>query len=366
MPHSDSTSSLQKFRVPLLRTIHWAAERILRQAGYRLEPRRSGELQLGLWRKSWNRHPGPRPWRPDLPAAGSSARFRTASPRRLVLVPGFGDTPLSWLCVLAVLRPIVRRNFDEIILVDFPGYSGALSGKRPFHSMDALTRSFFDAMDSLRPDTLIGHSLGGWLTALYASRRGKEPVAGEPAEGAEGQPPSPRHIVLIDPSGVFGDESDRDELLRKFQAATREADRGIEVLRPHLFGREPFWFRFLATELSRFFTLHEISQFIGSFRQEHMLEAQLTRIQARVWLIWGEKDTLVPPRSLPIWLRELNHCRPICKAVMLRSAGHSPQIERPFVLSAVLSRIIAAAARGEEPQLLNSPLTRRWWRVVTD
>lgn len=335
MAHTLSSLSFQKFRLPLLRSIHWAAERTLRKAGYRLEPRRSGELQLGLWRKSLK------------PAAPT---------RRIVLVPGFGDTPLSWLVVLAVLGPTLRRNFSEIVLVDFPGYSGALAGKRPFHSMDLLTRSFFDAMDSLCPDTLIGHSLGGWLTALYAARRN----GGE----ASSRIPGPRHIVLIDPSGVFEDERERDELLRKFQAATREAERGIEVLRPYLFAREPFWFRFFTAEVSRFFTMNEISQFIGSFKQEHMLDAHLSRIRARVWLIWGEKDTLVPPRSLPTWLRRLNHCHSPCQAVMLKGSGHSPQIERPLVLSAVLSRIIGAAAKGEQPRRLDSALTRRWWKVV--
>src|SRR4051812_14911606 len=98
--------SMPRLPIPILKYAHQAAAHAMRRAGYRWEPRRSGELQLGLWRKEWKRASG----------------IKSHAPKRFVLVPGFGDTPMSWLLILGLLRPILRKNFDEIVMVDFPGY----------------------------------------------------------------------------------------------------------------------------------------------------------------------------------------------------------------------------------------------------
>ena len=74
----------------------------------------------------------------------------------------------------------------------------------------------------------------------------------------------------------------------------------------------------------------------------------------------------MPPTSLPLWLKKLNTAAPRSKAILLRRSGHSPQIEAPGALAAVLGQILAATRQGKEPRNLDSRLTQRWWRVVED
>src|SRR5437868_6655235 len=114
----------------LLRGVHFIAHHALRAAGFRWELRRTGDLKIGLWRKSWKKN---------------------GAPKRLILVPGFGDTPLTWLPIVASLTPLLKRRYDELVIFDFPGFSGFLSNEKFFHSIDLLRDAVGDIFDSLKP-----------------------------------------------------------------------------------------------------------------------------------------------------------------------------------------------------------------------
>src|SRR5690348_3378109 len=89
--------------VNTLRTLHWVAKAVYRAQGYRWEIRRNGEIKLGYWRKTLRKKDQRSPY-----------------PKRFVLVPGFGDTQLSWYWVVLLLQPVLARHYDELILLDFP------------------------------------------------------------------------------------------------------------------------------------------------------------------------------------------------------------------------------------------------------
>lgn len=309
--------------------------RAMRAAGFTWEPRRIGDVQLGVWRlKLRNR-----------PAGGAGTAG--AAPRRWILIPGFGDTPLSWMSVLLLLKPFLR-SIDEIILLDFPGFQGFLAEEPCFPSLDLMMDSVMDLMDSLRPEIIMGHSLGGWLAAKYAADcgQGLRPRGA----GAAKQYRGPRQLILISPSGVFGPDDERQQFEDVFR---RAAEQGIEALRPNLFAREPFWFRFLAPEFSRFITREDVVKFLSSVRPEHSVESGIEQIRAEIWLIWGEKDTLVPARWMNRWLEILsqsgNHAP---QALWLKKLGHSPQVESPVTTAAALA------------QILNGYVPHRWGRKL--
>ena len=131
-------------KVGVLSGLHFLARGFFKARGFKWEVRRAGEMQLGYWKmKLHGRNPN-RPY-----------------PRRFVLIPGFGDTPLSWYPVTALLRPWLMQHYDEVILFDFPGFGGFLSKERSFPTMDKLISATADALDSLKPAALMGHSLGG-------------------------------------------------------------------------------------------------------------------------------------------------------------------------------------------------------------
>ncbi|MCM2279958.1 MAG: alpha/beta hydrolase [Oligoflexia bacterium] len=330
------------FSKPLLRSVHWTVHRLLPLAGYRLEIRRSGELKLGLWRKTL---------RKGEKGQKGAVRGSAASARRLVLIPGFGDTPLSWLGVMALLQPMLRSRFDELVLVDFPGFTGGLARERSFHSMDLLREKLFDSLDSLRPRMIVGHSLGGWLASAYVGLCG----AGERPRIKHRSYSGPETLILADPSGVFGTESFRVEWEGRFRLVIEE---GFHHLRPHVFGREPFWFKYLHEEIARFTQDEDIVAFMQSVRDEHWVEKLLPSIRSKVWLLWGEKDTLTPAELAPAWLEKLAP-ETDARVVLLKGVGHSPQLERPGLTAAVLSQMIGGA-KG----VLRHRAAGRWLTVV--
>jgi pimeloyl-ACP methyl ester carboxylesterase len=323
------------FELSILKNLHRAGSAALYAAGFRWELRRSGEQKIGLWRKNWR-------------------KGLVKNPRRLVVIPGFGDTPLSWLPVLGLLRPVTRRNYDELVIFDFPGFAGFLSEHPAFPSMDMLLESTFDALDSLRPDTVLGHSLGGWLASSYAIACGKEK---RPTRTSRRAYSGPKTLVLVDPGGTFEDSTKREEWEHLFRSAMHL---GFEAIRPHVFGREPFWFKFLGSEFARFIGQREIFDFMNSVQDVHLVENDLHEIKCKTWVLWGEHDSMMPASCAPVWVNKINRDQtedsPLARGVIIRGSGHSPQLEAPARTAAILGQILA----GQEPHAWGA----RWWKPV--
>ena len=316
----------------LLKSVHWVARKAFEQAGYRFEIRKAGDTRLGLWRMEFRK-----------PKRGQS-------PRRVVFVPGFGDTPLSWLWVMITLQPVFRARYDELVWLDFPGFSGALCDDKCFSSLDQLLHASADVFDSLRPETLIAHSLGGWVSAWYAS----ECADGNRPKKRSGGYAGPSSLVLVGPSGVFASEAEKEKWQGMFRNSVEE---GFSALRPHLFAKEPIWFRFVIEEFSGFTRREDIAGFMRSFQEEHRLDHRISRIKSTVWLIWGNRDELVPWSWHKTWLNRLqaNPENPP-RAVLLKGVGHSPQLETPTLIAVVLGQILS----GRLPHRAGS----RWWELV--
>jgi len=312
--------------------LQWVAQGFFKANGYRWETRRSGDLKIGYWRKKLRTQDRKPPY-----------------PKRLILLPGFGDSPLSWYAVLALLYPILRNEFDEVILFDFPGYGGVLSKEKAFPSADLMFAATCDALDSLKPHTLVGHSLGGWLAAHFAGLCGKK----ERPKSNQLSYSGPSSLLLLCPSGIFPDAQTRTEFEGIFR---RSQGGGFESLRPYLFSKEPAWFSWIMPFLGDFLKREDIVQFLASFRDDHYLEALVAQIQADVWLIWGEKDTLIPPSCVPTWLQLLPTKMNQKPAVILKNIGHSPQLESAAITAALIGQILS----GRHPHRLG----KRWWTLM--
>ena len=305
---------------PIIRVSHQAAMKLLGNLGFKFEVRHFGESRLGLLR-----------WSLRKPAPGTL-------PRRMLMVPGFGDTPLSWWSVLVGLKPVLKREVDEVLIVDYPGYSGFLHDEVAFDSMDELVRVFREVVDSLKPEVMIGHSLGAWLAADYAAERTE----------------SLRRLILVDAGGLVATEEDRASYRGIFQTAIES---GCEHLRPHVFAKAPLFMPLFEKEFFSFLATDEARAFVESFEDRHLLNGRVGKIRADTTVLWGEKDTLTPTRWIEQWMRELPEDRKKT-GVLIRGSGHSPQVEKPGVVIALLTQIFL----GKEPKnwaLL--PL----WKVVS-
>ena len=333
--------NLIALRIPLLQSLHWLVHYTFRKMGYQWELRRKGELKIGLWRQNFRPS---KDLKNDLPNETGKLY-----PKRFVLIPGFGDTPLSWYAVIALLLPLLKREFDEIILFDLPGFSGFLSREKCFHSMDAMREMVAEVLDELKPHTLLGHSLGGWLVSYYAGAWGaglRPPVKNLDYRG-------PAQIILADPSGVFDQDSSKLEWEEKFR---RAMDEGFHILRPHVFFKEPIWFKYVMSEFAAFILKEDVQVFARSVREDHSVEKLIPQIRAKTWILWGDQDSLCPTQWVHTWLRLFSFSQAQAKAVLIKNAGHSIQIEAPGKTATVLAQILSAK--------IPHRLGKRWYRVL--
>ena len=300
--------------------------------GYRWVVQRHGELKLGLWRKQFRKK-----------------TLRKPFSKRFVFVPGFGDTPLSWLGVLTLIEPVLRSNYDEVVLVDFPGYNGRLAAETLCPSVDSIADSLFDVLDSLKPHTVVGHSLGGFLTAHYAAACS----TGQRVTGKAQHYADLKSAIVIDPSGYFETESERTEWLHKMD---RLANEGAKYWRPFIFDREPIWFRMLGEQFLGFLNRDEVEVFLRSMRPDHEIKPVLPGIRTRMSVVWGERDSLLPSSLAQGWVANLKNTAQPAQAVIIRGVGHSPQVESPTKTAAVLAQLLS----NREPHAIG----RSWYRLL--
>ena len=313
--------------------LHWVAKAYFKRRGYVWEVRRNGEMSLGLWRLSFRKR-----------------NQKNAYPKRFIVVPGLGDTSISWYGVLVLLTPLLRRQFDEVILIDFPGFGGFLSKEKSYPSFDLMMTTLNDTLDALKPHTVLGHSLGAWLTAHYAGLCGEEKRPLTNRLNYSG----PDTLILTNPSGIFANQETKLTWIALFQTVMNE---GFSILRPHLFIKEPAWFPWILPHFKEFFAREDIIQLLRSVGEEHAVDRIVSHVKSNVWLIWGERDTLIPAICAEAWLKSLNsNFRDRHHAVILKNAGHSPHIEKPGVTAAVIAQILTQ----KPPRLLDG----RWWKVL--
>ncbi len=322
----------------ILPSVHRLFEIGLRKAGFEYEVRRQGDLKIGIWKRTL------------------SATPNLTSPKRFVFIPGFLDTPLSWTFVLARVLPRLKNHYDEFAILDFPGFAGFLHRDRAFEDVEALTESAFDALDSLRPHALAGHSLGGYLAALYASQCGLSQRPRQENVKRQGYL-GPEKLILAAPSGLFVSEEKELSFMERFREAVRE---GFPALRPYSFFKEPPGFDLIAAQFHSILLRDDIGAFIGSVNEKHSLKEYISALKCPTWLIWGEADKLVPTECTEAWQDAVSP--EVRRAtVLLKKCGHNPQIEKPFQMAQVLLKILRAQSPAEFPEFSEN----RAWRVHT-
>jgi pimeloyl-ACP methyl ester carboxylesterase len=221
--------------------------------------------------------------------------------------------------------------------------------------MDHLLGATEDLLDSLKPRTLFGHSMGGWLAAHYSTScgEGKRPLSR--AAGLTRDYAGPESVILASPAGVCLDADARGNFGEIFRRAAIE---DFEPLRTRLFAREPFWFRAMAREYSGFARREDIKRFLASVGDEHYVHDRIGAIRSPVWLLWGDSDRLCQTGWLAHWLERI----PAARGVLFPGVGHTPQLECPLSVAAVVSRILSGRETEDPGSLL--PWKRQRWKVV--
>jgi pimeloyl-ACP methyl ester carboxylesterase len=288
----------------ILDSSHKAILTLLKPIGMSFEQRRFGESAIGLWKYT-----------------ATTPKSSSQPLKRFVMIPGFGDTPLSWIPFILGLHATLNKtaHFDEFVILDIPGFSGFMAHSPAFTSFDLLLSSVEDVLDELNPSTLMGHSLGGWMATWYNIHvnTNERPKQSKQTQNALQQ------LIIASNSGLFSDEKSKQDWIDLFERVKKN---GFPAIRPTLFKKEPVWFRLIANEFSTFLNRPEVISFMSSLEDRHLVHDQLHHITTPVFLLWGEHDQLVPSHWAETWREELKSSQQV-DVHYIQKAGHSPHIE---------------------------------------
>ena len=235
---------------------------------------------------------------------GRGIRFEVAGHGEpVVLIHGLSGSTRWWDRTVGALAPRYRVH-----LVDLPGFGSMRRAEGGFALSEAADwlASWMEAA-GLKQASLVGHSMGGYVSIVVAARR----------------PDLVRRLVLVAPAGVPTGRSIHGYLLPLLQAGRYMTPGFLPVLVRDALRTGPL-------------TL------LGATREllAEDVRAYLHEIQAPTLLIWGGQDTLVPPSTGDLMREEI----PTSRLLVLDGAGHVPMFENAAQTNAALLAFLA----GEE------------------
>lgn len=231
----------------------------------------------------------------------------------LVLVHGLGTSSSTWLKVLPLLRGKYR-----IVAVDLPGFGfSTVSGADGFCSLQEHVEALTKVLEAVAPERciLLGHSFGGWVSALYASKN-PERIA---------------HLVLADTAGVYyrGVEKLRDLFTLNSVGDTRR-------LLNSLWYRYPWYFKPFAGSIYRELRKRRMNELVDSIDTTGFLVEEFARLTMPVSIIWGRKDSVISPESVGVLTKFIPHAQ----VAFIDRCGHVPQLEVPDQFVNVLESML--------------------------
>ncbi|MCX6134736.1 MAG: alpha/beta fold hydrolase [Ignavibacteriales bacterium] len=231
----------------------------------------------------------------------------------LILVHGMGTSSSTWLKTL----PLLKRDY-RIMALDLPGFGfSTVRSAGGFCTLEEHVGALTDVLDAVEetPFILVGHSFGGWVSALYASRH----------------PERVRHLVLVDTAGVYyrGVERLRDLFTLNSVSDTRH-------LLNNLWYRYPWYFKPFAGSIYRELRRRGMNELVDSIDTTGFLVEELARLTMPVSIIWGRQDTVISPESVKVLTKFVPHAR----VEFIGRCGHVPQLERPVEFVSVLETML--------------------------
>jgi pimeloyl-ACP methyl ester carboxylesterase len=289
-----------KARIPNQnQVLHFALRQAFERAGFKFEELKQGDAVFYVIRKTLREVP-----------PGEKIR-------RLVFVPGLGDSPGSWLPFFTLSKGELTRKFDEVLVIDFPGYMGFLSHHEMVSSMEILLGVVRMVCHLYPPSVLMGHSLGAWLAGKTAQQF----------------PQVIDQFIAIAPSGLITPEERRifGDFIVRNQGLTLEELLELIVYDPKKFGP------LLNRDFKDFYERPSIKNFVDSVQDEHFIDGSQPFMARKITVIWGDADRFVPTHWVRNWIESYGE---YLDAYLLKKTGHIPQMERPMVTSKVLAHAL--------------------------
>lgn len=321
--------ALKKLLKPLIyRGAQSSFQAPLRALGFTFERRRRGELGISLWKLKTKR-----------------SKKSLELPKRFVFIPGFGDSPVAWLGVFSLLLPKLKREYDEIIFLDFPGFGGFYYNDPAFSDIDSFFDHAFQILDQLQPHTLMGHSLGAWVSSSYcvSFSKNKRPERAK----------KPEKLLVLSPPGAMNTDECGIEWKSRFELAL---DGKYEDFIVHMFAKAPWIAKKSAKRLDWFFKKPEIRAFMESIRHDHLHKEELSSLPEKTFLLWGDQDEINFYRWHSEWT---THAPKTLKLITFPGVGHMIHMETPLRVAYMVAQILGSTEKElESVQLLSRLMIR--------
>lgn len=264
---------------------------------------------------------GPRQISVDGSLGELHALARGEGPEAVVLLHGFSGDALNWRFVIDELA--AGRT---VIAIDLPGH-GSSTKRVGSGDVDELVASVLEVMDAegIARAHLVGHSLGGLVAASLAIAA-PERVAS---------------LALVAPAG-FGEEIDAEFVDAVVDGSSR---RDLKQALPKLFADEGLLTRELVEEVLRYKRAEGVPEALGAFReqlfaagrQRHLVATELASLQVPLLVVWGAEDRVIPSAQTAA-------APASARVEVLADVGHSPHVESPAALSALLNEHLSGGS----------------------
>jgi pimeloyl-ACP methyl ester carboxylesterase len=237
----------------------------------------------------------------------------------VILLHGLGGDMSNWASTIGPLSQKYR-----VIVPDQIGFGR--SDKPMLNYRIATMVDFLDGFyKELKIDraTLVGNSLGGWISAAFALAH----------------PEKVERIVLVDSAG-FSVPKDMDpRVLNGLNPSTREAVRQMMPMifyNKQIYGSEAAIDMMFARRVTAGdgFTIQRIIESI--LRGEDVLDDKLAGIKQPTLIIWGREDLLTPLAMGERFKQGI----PRSELVVFDKCGHVPQLEQAAQFNATLLKFL--------------------------
>ncbi len=239
----------------------------------------------------------------------------------VVLLHGLGGNLSNWAFTVPALSGKYR-----VVVPDQVGFGGSDKPQINYRigTMVDFLHGFLKKLGIERA-TLVGNSLGGWISAAYALA----------------YPERVERLVLVDSAG-FAFEGPKEVLLGlnpSTLAGSRQMLRSI-FYNPDSFATDAAVETFFTQKLKKGDS-YTVDRFIDSIaRKEDVLDGKLSGLRAPTLIVWGREDRLTPIASAERFAKEIRGS----ETVVIEKCGHVPQMEKPAEFNAALLKFLGASA----------------------